>query len=146
MVVSTQDNLALFFVDMRSIVLVRAAEASSMLGELCLKTEAFEEAESSARAGEVIVCAPQFVKPRSVMEEAGLIDGDLITHINGEAVSAGRPGKLAWAPECVDGVRLLDVTFLRATGESSAGGYAWHEAFAWWQSGVRRHMLEAAEV
>ena len=44
------------------------------------------------------------------------------------------------------GVRLLDITFLRATGESSARGYPWHEALAWWQSGVRRHMLEVAEV
>lgn len=46
----------------------------------------------------------------------------------------------------VKGVRLLDITFLRATGESSARGYPWHEALAWWQSGVRRHMLEAAPV
>lgn len=48
--------------------------------------------------------------------------------------------------QSVKGVRLLDITFLRATGESSARGYPWHEALAWWQSGVRRHMLEAALV
>lgn len=167
--------------------------------------------------------APQFVKRSSIMEEAGIIDGDLITHVNGEVVSAGRPVELTWTPEVcgyprkqayitpindlpyawnlgrivsvhavdrtnlsigiqgdlhllptravdvcafgpyltprtyglvlsvgclqsVGGVRLLDVTFLRATGESSAGGYPRHEACAWWQSGVRRHILEAAEV
>lgn len=62
MVVFAQDNLALFFVDMRSTVLVSAADASSVLEELCLSTEAFEKAEGSARPGEVIVCAPQ-VRP-----------------------------------------------------------------------------------
>ena len=35
---------------------------------------------------------------------------------------------------------------MRATGESSARGYPWHEALAWWQSGVRRHMLEGLEL
>ncbi|CAM9822867.1 unnamed protein product, partial [Scytosiphon promiscuus] len=139
------DNLALFFVDMRSTVLFRAAEANSSLGEMCLDTEAFEEAKRDGRPGGVIVCAPQFVKPSSVMEEAGIIDGDLITHINGKEVSAGGTGELISTSEAVNGVRLLDVTFLRATGESSAGDYPWHEAFAWWQSGVRRHMVEAVE-
>lgn len=62
---------------------------------------------------------------------------------------SGLPFLLALAappPQSVKGVRLLDITFLRATGESSASGYPWHEALAWWQSGVRRHMLEAAQV
>lgn len=46
----------------------------------------------------------------------------------------------------VKGVQLLDLAFLRATGESSAEGYPWHEALAFWKSGVRRHILDDAEV
>lgn len=48
--------------------------------------------------------------------------------------------------QSVKGVRLLDINFLRATGESTARGYPWHEAVAWWQTGVRRHILDSAEV
>lgn len=30
------------------------------------------------------------------MEEAGMLDGDLITHINGDSVSADPPEQLVW--------------------------------------------------
>eukprot|EP00903_Cladosiphon_okamuranus_P011016 g10405.t1 len=143
------DDLALFFVDMRSTLLVRAAAAGPIAEELCLKTETFEEAAPSGMGVSglraVVVCAPQFLKPGGVMEEAGMVDGDLITYINGEGVSKNSPEAFVWNAKSVKGVRLLDIAFLRATGESSARGFPWHEALAWWQSGVRRHMLETHE-
>ncbi|CAM9820188.1 unnamed protein product, partial [Ectocarpus fasciculatus] len=140
------DDLSLVFVDMRAALLVRTATARPIMRELCLKTETFEEAVAFENTGEVVVCVPQFVKPRSALQEAGILDGDLITHINGARVSADRPEDLFWRLKPVKGVQLLDVTFLRATGESSAEGYPWHEALAFWKSGVRRHILDDAEL
>ncbi|CAN0068067.1 unnamed protein product, partial [Sphacelaria rigidula] len=141
----TLDDLALLFVDMRATLLVRAMVANAVMDELCLRTETFEQVSMVfGSPGELVVCAPQFLKSGGAMEHAGMLDGDLITHINGAGVALDAAEKFEWEAKAVKGVRLLDITFLRATGESSARGYPWHEALAWWQGGVRRHMLEAA--
>ncbi|CBJ28256.1 conserved unknown protein [Ectocarpus siliculosus] len=140
------DDLSLFFVDMRATLLLRTATAGPIVGEVCLKAETFEEAVVSGDPGEVVVCVPQFVKPRSALQEAGILDGDLITHINGQRVSVDRPEDLFWSLKPIKGVQLLDLAFLRATGESSAEGYPWHEALAFWKSGVRRHILDNGEL
>ncbi|CAN0080798.1 unnamed protein product, partial [Discosporangium mesarthrocarpum] len=143
----TLDDLALFFVDMRATLLVRRANTMEVVSEISLRTEAFEHLPGIyGPPTELVVCAPQarFICSGGVMEKAGLQDGDLVTHINGEAVSAETTETSIWDAVSVKGVHLLDITFLRATGESSARGYPWHEALAWWQSGVRRHMLDSA--
>ncbi|CAM9183988.1 unnamed protein product [Ectocarpus sp. 8 AP-2014] len=140
------DDLSLFFVDMRATLLLRTATAGPIMGELCLKAETFEEAVVFGNLREVVACVPQFVKPRSALQEAGILDGDLITHINGQRVSVDRPEDHFWSLKPVKGVQLLDLAFLRATGESSAEGYPWHEALAFWKSGVRRHILDDAEL
>ncbi|CAM9330309.1 unnamed protein product [Ectocarpus sp. 4 AP-2014] len=140
------DDLSLFFVDMRATLLLRTATAGPIMDELCLKAETFEEAVVFGNPGEVVVCVPQFVKPRSALQEAGILDGDLITHINGQRISVERPEDHFWSLKPVKGVHLLDLAFLRATGESSAKGYPWHEAHAFWKSGVRRHILDDAEL
>ncbi|CAB1117965.1 unnamed protein product [Ectocarpus sp. CCAP 1310/34] len=157
------DDLSLFFVDMRATLLLRTATAGPIMDELCLKAETFEEAVVCGNLGEVVVCIPQlykiphsvvvdcsplpqFVKPRSALQEAGILDGDLITHINGQRVSVDWPEDHFLSLQPVKGVQLLDLAFLRATGESSAEGYPWHEALAFWKSGVRRHILDDAEL
>lgn len=54
-----QDDLSLVFVDMRATLLVRAAAAGPIMGELCLKRETFEEAVVFGNPGEAVVCIPQ---------------------------------------------------------------------------------------
>lgn len=73
--IAIQDDLALFFVDMRSTLLVRMAAAGPIMDELCLRTETFEKAIVYAPPGELIVCAPQVKRPFNMMwrrEEEGL--------------------------------------------------------------------------
>lgn len=55
-----QDDLALLFVDMRSTLLVRMAAAATVIEELCLRTETFEQVPMVyGNPGDLVVCAPQ---------------------------------------------------------------------------------------
>lgn len=44
----------------------------------------------------VCFCSRQFLKVGGAMEHAGMLDGDLITHINGEAVAPDAAEDFVW--------------------------------------------------
>lgn len=79
----SQDDLALLFVDMRSTLLVRVAAAASVIEELCLRTETFEQVSMYSNAGDLVVCAPQ------VSGRWGLVSRRSALHCDQNAVHFG---------------------------------------------------------